>query len=802
MLFYRNNLTRCLFFLVLFLNIHLLFCGVGGVVNFKFTDIDSPAMELVWCGSSKDTLLILSEKSSLYRSDDKGFSFRKLNDILTHTGKEELEEKENEIGKVSKILESPVDKSLLIFLGTHGINWIGEDCGKKIKALNQGRKIQEFQFHPTERDWGLATAFTLCEDFTEGEPCRIYKELYITKDLGINWHHLGSYVHQFSWGSVDEARIKSGIPKERILVTIEIRGKGHQRQDGWNYKIDMFYSDDFFKTKRIGVHKGNRFLLANDYLYVAQVVDEDSQEVNLLVANSTDKIYNFQHVDVYSNRLLEHSYSFLDFSQQTVFLHVNHFGDVSKYGHIYISDMSGSKFSLSLRYNVRNPHDHRCDFQKVESIEGTYIANVIDKDFMLDAEKEMEDHEIYEKESMTQANTNQHNTKTDRIEDAFRDYIETMITFNKGGSWKRIAPPLMDIEGKKFDCDEGCYLNLHGSNSDYAGFYAVESAAGLVISNGNVGQYLSHVPEEISTFLSRDGGLNWFEIRKGSHIYEIGDHGAIIVIADDLNPTDTVYFTWDEGLTWHDIKISTEKILITNIIVDPNSISQNFLVYGETHKKGAKKGTVIGLDFSSLHEPQCKNPENPDTENSDYETWSPNDGRAGHECLLGKKVVYVRRKRNSECYNGVAFERITQVKFCDCTDEDYECDYGFARSYINDPCTPIHKSTIQSENIYVPPENCNGVYTISKGYRKIPGNMCKNGVKYDPIVLTCPNKFLIGLGKIMLFIIIGFLGVGFIYLFLNKNYLSFLAGIGGLVKGGNKENKNDYIDIVNIILTI
>lgn len=33
--------------------------------------------------------------------------------------------------------------------------------------------------------------------------------------------------------------------------------------------------------------------------------------------------------------------------------------------------------------------------------------------------------------------------------------------------------------------------------------------------------------------MSRDGGLNWYEIAKGSHIYEIGDHGGVIVLASD-----------------------------------------------------------------------------------------------------------------------------------------------------------------------------------------------------------------------------------------------------------------------------
>jgi hypothetical protein len=52
--------------------------------------------------------------------------------------------------------QSPVDDNLVVFLGkitdwhnltfngilgTHGINWISEDCGGNIRALNSGRKV-------------------------------------------------------------------------------------------------------------------------------------------------------------------------------------------------------------------------------------------------------------------------------------------------------------------------------------------------------------------------------------------------------------------------------------------------------------------------------------------------------------------------------------------------------------------------------------------------------------------------------------------------------------------------------------
>ena len=37
----------------------------------------------------------------------------------------------------------------------------------------------------------------------------------------------------------------------------------------------------------------------------------------------------------------------------------------------------------------------------------------------------------------------------------------------------------------------------------------------------------------INTYLSIDGGYNWKEIAIGSHIYEVSDHGGLIVMAKD-----------------------------------------------------------------------------------------------------------------------------------------------------------------------------------------------------------------------------------------------------------------------------
>lgn len=49
---------------------------------------------------------------------------------------------------------------------------------------------------------------------------------------------------------------------------------------------------------------------------------------------------------------------------------------------------------------------------------------------------------------------------------------------------------------------------------------------------GNLGKHLEkNKVDRMNTYSSRDGGLTWKEVKKGSHIYELGDHGGLIVMA-------------------------------------------------------------------------------------------------------------------------------------------------------------------------------------------------------------------------------------------------------------------------------
>jgi len=104
--------------------------------------------------------------------------------------------------------------------------------------------------------------------------------------------------------------------------------------------------------------------------------------------------------------------------------------------------------------------------------------------------------------------------------------------------------------------------------------YSTENAVGIVIGTGNLGRKLTSNDEPKNLYISRDGGLTWRSVRPGSYIYEIGDHGSIIVIAKKNEPVTEIEFSWDEGLTWTSLTVSEVPIYVSNIIIEPDNVSQ------------------------------------------------------------------------------------------------------------------------------------------------------------------------------------------------------------------------------------
>ena len=59
-------------------------------------------------------------------------------------------------------------------------------------------------------------------------------------------------------------------------------------------------------------------------------------------------------------------------------------------------------------------------------------------------------------------------------------------------------------------------------------------------------------------------------------------------------------------------------------------------------------------------------------------------------CIFGHRIKYLRRKRESRCFNPDIITDHDILELCECSDVDYECDFGFAADTITGDCLPMN----------------------------------------------------------------------------------------------------------------
>jgi hypothetical protein len=123
-----------------------------------------------------------------------------------------------------------------------------------------------------------------------------------------------------------------------------------------------------------------------------------------------------------------------------------------------------------------------------------------------------------------------------------------------------------------------------------------------MLAVGNVGESLAPYSES-DTFLSRDAGFTWEEVHKDAHLWEFGDSGSILVMANDEEPTNHVLFSTDEGLTWREYKFG-DKMRVRTIVTVTSDTSRRFILLGNYPRSSAS--VAVHLDFSALTSKQCE----------------------------------------------------------------------------------------------------------------------------------------------------------------------------------------------------
>merc|ERR1712195_21735 len=685
--------------------------------------------------------------------------------------------------KVLKLDPHPSDTlaGLVFITGMKKNNWVTTDGGAAYTNVQTNFILRGLKWHPY-RKWALAYESNIECLYERTHRC--FGNLMLSIDGGLTWKRIAWNIKYPNYAWLQTGTGKAWENRKDIVAVQHKKDRGPKQS--WDTELDFIHSNDFFKNSQSMLPRGNNFAIIDKYIFVA--VANSQTDVSLWVSTNNGKTFGVVKMPA---DMAERSYGILHTAEQSCFVIVRAGEIKAKHGTLYQSDESGTSMALSL-HNAHYERGRNADIVKVQGIEGVYIINTLATDpDGPDLDDELESGLEYSEQEPKPTE------------------LTTKISFDKGGKWRYMTPPAVDSTGVHYPgCTtmNKCYLHLFfkGNPRKYSPIYSVSSATGLILATGVVGTAYNEDMEtdEVGTYFSRDAGRTWSEIRKGSSIYEISDHGALLVVAPDGIRTSQIFYSWDEGLTWKTANLPV-PLEVTSIRTDPKSSSIHFVVLG---RNTAGEGASVTLDFDSLHTRECVNEDKAGATASDYELWSPRDPDGGAEstCVLGRTVVYTRRKQKAGCHNGVERERTTVRKNCRCTKSDFECDAGFEMNALGSKCVAqkvedqsadkAAAKTAAFENdmlaLYHEPETlladmCSKypdqetLYAPS-GYRRVPGDTCKGGINLHEKTLQCAAGVVSihGFGVLVVLIILALVMACATVLSRHERFQFFLRNMG------------------------
>ncbi|KAI8342310.1 hypothetical protein BC941DRAFT_138054 [Chlamydoabsidia padenii] len=652
-------------------------------VSIQKTGFDTLPERMFYFKNSDVVLWLDGNSHSVFRSDNHGKDWNKLSEMEGHA---------------HFLYEHPYDTEKAYVLGKDKQHWKTEDQGKSWQSfetpVEPAVTAQQLSFHARRPGNILFTGFQCTKKGWQNSDCR--EETHYTtnnfKDLRLLRTHTTSCIWTVSSLHFDVAPVNE-------VMCVESASK---RGGGLSNMLDpkelrLVQSEDFFHTEQVvDFGTGTRVtgLVAVNtvgrYLVAAVKPSVVGTDMDLYI--SLDGEHWHEAVFPPGTDIHEKAYTIVESEGSSLLVDMLG-GDAIGYGSLYRSNSNGTFFVKSLEYTNRNMMGI-IDFERIQGVEGVMIANVVA------------------------------NPKDIRSGSTNMKKIQSRISFDDGATWSSIKK-VVDTEGQTPTCSSAdCALHLHSVTSPHnAGqVFSSKSAVGVVMGVGSFGDQLLDY-DECDTYLSTDGGLTWKMVIQGAHKYEFGDMGSVLLMVDDEKETNHVLWSKDRGKSWekYDLGMSVRARSLTT---DPESTSRNFiLVVGSAHARGSSdRVQSIHLDFTNIQQRQCLF--DPDHEDSnDFERWYARDLTDGPDCLMGHEQMYYRRKADRDCYIGRDFQEPEQeMKNCQCTEADYECDFNFSRD-TSGKCKRDRNDSLNKDQC----KSKSDTYIASSGYRLIPGNTCTPG---------------------------------------------------------------------------
>lgn len=321
---------------------------------------------------------------------------------------------------------------MIIFYSLSGAAWITHDCGRSLHLVDSGKKFLSFKYHPSHMQQILALARKECPT---NSICVSHNELLLSEDAGKSWRVITSFVYAYEWGK--RAEYAFGLGSNAIFATKQDDKSYDQGAHSTAAKsgVSTYLSYDFFKTETRLIQKGYKFWLSkcciyveafdphgNRLVYTSEVWENKFHWKRMKLIRSESDVYTDFHVlhelDSFTPYLVA-----TRMSASNVLL-----SDVFK------SDYTKANFSKVISNVVIGGTVANPAFQEVPAMNGLYVANVYDPDY------------LRVQQQMNKASK-------DSITSNLKNFVKTMISFDHGETWTHIRPPSHNNKNAPYDCE-------------------------------------------------------------------------------------------------------------------------------------------------------------------------------------------------------------------------------------------------------------------------------------------------------------------------------------------------------------
>ncbi|XP_063907736.1 sortilin-related receptor-like isoform X3 [Zophobas morio] len=657
----------------------------------KINHLNDTHKQLVvhWVGNGTNVIICLARDPNTTQDPEPSSLFISYDDGDTYENKTNLFKVSNESDQTYATLEKfyihPTYDTHLVFTDIKNkLLFVTTNHGQDIKKITLDFSPIQVSFHELE-----PSVFIVLDQL---------HRLWVTEDFGNTFRQMQDSVRSFHW-----------VKESDFLYSLVVQ---RMETDGYN---TILYSNDLFLNGSGTVRATNisDFCVKDDYLFTTKVSPTGVLELYVSYKLGKEKkglfdtkvdIRSYFIVDVTSNRALV----VVSDSDTVSHLHVSDYldneDDVVMFMFSLVDVLSYFPNStLNYTWIQRVPENAFVDVYKVEGLSGIYIASQV-----------VPNPELYNN------NVSLWN-------------LRSYITFDHGHTWRLIQAPERDVDGHPIPCSVNTNCSLHLNlefNQRYSGnrstsILSSKSVPGLIIATGVLGKSLDG---HRGVYVSNDAGLTWRQVLNDSYLFNMGDHGGILTAIEfsKLNgETRYILYSTDEGEKWQQAKFHSENIRLYGLTTEPGENTTVFTVFGSLPKDN--QWIIFKLELRNAFKYNCSK--------DDYTTW-PSSNQNNISCVLGQQLTYQRRKSHANCYSGENFDTSTSRVPCSCDFRDYLCDFGFVRSSVGH-C--VRNSSIKHDP-YQEPLICNPYefYSRTKGYRKIPGDVCIDGDQYLPEEVLCP----------------------------------------------------------------